>query len=77
LSKKRSQKFVDRIIKLCLLLLTICFGLGCWGYIRFQETSILATAMGIFGGELLLIVVRQLVSRAFERKGKPDDNSEV
>lgn len=61
---KKKNKFANRIIVLCIIILIIVTLFTLYSYWRIAEpipNSVLATICGTWGGELLLICLRQVL----------------
>jgi hypothetical protein len=72
--KKKVLAFVEVIICLCLLMCILITLVSLWEYHRLSmvmDSGVLAVLFSIWGGELLLIVIRQVLGSDI-RKNKPD-----
>ncbi len=70
-TKKQAIKFVNILIVLCLLMCALITGVSLCEYHRLDVVmgaSELAVLVGIWGGELLLIVVRQVLGSDVRKK---------
>ncbi len=74
--KKRKRRFVDRIILLCLI---VCLGVTVMALTEYRRldtvmgADVLGVIYAIWGGELLLIVVRQVLGSDITKRNNDED----
>jgi uncharacterized membrane protein len=73
--KKRIMRFVDAIILLCLVMCVIITLSNLWEYHRLNVVmgaGEMTALLAVWGGELLLIVVRQVLGSDVTKKSKEE-----
>jgi hypothetical protein len=76
-AKKRARRFVNMLIVLCLVMCGVVTVTVLYDYHRLDAllgAGEIATLLGVWGGELLLIVVRQVLGS--DALKKPTQNNE-
>lgn len=69
----RKRTFAERIIVVCLLICLIITGAVLWEYHRLDTvipSSVLGALLGLWGGELLIIALRQIFGADVISKSK-------
>ena len=76
-AKQRTRRFVNRLIILCLFMCAIITLVVLYEYHRLDAilgAGEITALLAIWGGELLLIVVRQVLGSDVAKKSKEEDN---
>jgi membrane protein YdbS with pleckstrin-like domain len=75
-AKKRTKRFVDVLIVLCLLMCAIITGMVLYEYHRLDTvlgSGEITALLAVWGGELLLIVIRQVLGSDAMQKHKNEE----
>lgn len=76
-AKQRTRRFVNRLIVLCLLMCGVVTLAVLYEYHRLNAilgAGEITALLAIWGGELLLIVVRQVLGSNVTKKNNEEDN---
>ena len=81
MSKRKKRLFADCIIVTCVVMSMIITGVTLWEYHRLNvvmPSSALTALLGLWGGELLIIALRQIFgSDVTSKKTKPDEEESI
>ena len=77
MSKRKKLRFADAVIILCLTICVIITGVTLWEYHRLGEplpAEVLKPLLRIWGGELLIIALRQVLGTDIVDKAKTKED---
>ena len=77
MNKKQKNRFANAVICVCLAVCIVITAAVIWEYHRLDQvmpSGVLAALLGLWGGELLIVALRQVFGRAETRK-KQDEES--